>query len=420
MSVVLNALIVLGHKGWLNADIWERDVLSCNTMGAVLYIQKDKEELTPFETRYRARDTTCTMVSAWGSPSLVHITNQLLAEALEKYPNCKNFWIISGTSIPVATGEEYPQDSKTSFERGPTDSFYIHNGKIYLNKVHEASSSFTMSNAERAEILVRLPTFSRSRLIYHSQWCRLSREDAQIVSVFPDYHLFDVIDDFLSNEGIHKYLVGRVIPDGCPNAIMAPDEYYYGLVIAMHRRNRPIPGPICSMPFFENPTDPSPLTFKSFDEIVSQACKQHNELVPLQFTLRQAMKACRALRERNPSIGKNLMTLRKCGELPWNGQGLLAVVESCQAVVVETGGFEPLSAACARAKSSRGDINVGQQYYMTPSKRQAVHCVQTLHPNLIPEQVLANQSPTDKREQKEKKKKKRQQERKTVQTNSAK
>ena len=50
--LVLNALIVLGHDGWLNASVWESDVLSSEKMGAVLYIQKQDAELTQFERNF--------------------------------------------------------------------------------------------------------------------------------------------------------------------------------------------------------------------------------------------------------------------------------------------------------------------------------------------------------------------------------
>ena len=61
--LVLNALIVLGHDGWLNASVWESDVISSEKMRAVLYIQKPDDELTPpFERKFRARNNTCEII----------------------------------------------------------------------------------------------------------------------------------------------------------------------------------------------------------------------------------------------------------------------------------------------------------------------------------------------------------------------
>ena len=405
--LVLNALIVLGHDGWLNASVWESDVLSSEKMRAVLYIQKPDDELTPFERKFRARNNTCQMQSQWGSPSLVHITNELLTEALEKFPNCRNFWIISGTSIPVATAAEFPLESETLFESGPTNSFYIHNGNIFLDKRHEASNRLFMPRCELRRIQDRIPGFFSGQLTYHSQWCRLSRVDAMVVSSFTNYASFRVIDDFLSNQDIHKYLVGRVVREGCRNAVMAPDECYYGIVIAMHYGRKTVSaGPPCSWTIFQKCTDHSPLTFTQFDATVWQECNQHGELVALNFKLRDAIKACRSFRESIPCIKKSLMTLRKCRELPWNGQGLLEIVDSCQAVVIGKGGLEPMSAACASEKSSKGEIISGQKHHVSTKKRQAVRMLQTFFPNHTPEEMLAKRNATGKRQKKKLKREK--------------
>ncbi len=386
-SIVTNCLIVLGHSGWFNSGLWEKDVLSSPNIGAVLYVEKTRE-LTDFEKKYSASEETCSMETQWGSSSLVFVTNALLREAMAKYPLCQNFWVISGTSIPVAFAQEYPQESKTVFESGKLATFMIHDNQICLNKHNDAVNPIEIPEFYYRQIKDIFPTFTRDKFRYCSQWCRLSLTDAQHVVSF-DYSPFAVLDKFLCDSDVNTELRGRTVRPGCTNAVFAPDEYYYSLALALHH-NKGVPaGPVCSMTLFQSPSDPSPITFKSLDEHVEwQVCEQLTAQVKHQMTLRQAIKACRELRAYSRDCQDTLMTLRKVEDIDWHGKGLSEVVTACNSSVNKKINEEFISAITRTVLCSSNQILPGQKGYIQPKSRAKVYALTALHPNKIPETAL--------------------------------
>ena len=394
-DIAENIFIFLGHDGLFNSSMWMSQIFSDSKNGAILYIQKEKESMSEIELRFCASTETCAMESEWGSPNLVAITIQLIKEALDKYANAKTFWIVSGTCIPVVTSEEIPSDCGTIFERGPQNSFYIHDGRINMNKHHEETNPITINAAMLKKFQTAIPGFKRGLLRYCSQWCCLSKADTLRLIVF-DFVPFGIIDDFLRDEEQFPELSGRIVRHGCANAMFAPDEYYFSLALGLlDQKSTLSTGTTSCFSFFNCHLDASPILFTSLDGYVHQEANCGGFIVSVYFTLREAIVAVRCLREKSGL--RNLITMRKVAELELIGQNFFQIISECKLIVVSKIREEVVPVMVNVVKSDLGVIHKGQNGFVQKNMRKILLVSAAIHKETKPESTKFRRTKAGKR-----------------------
>ena len=210
-----------------------------------------------------------------------------------------------------------------------------------------------------------------------------------------DFSPFSIIDKFFQDQDQFTELRNRTIRYGCVNAVFAPDEYYFSLALGLLDRKSTLSvGTTSSFSFFNCHSDASPIMFTSLDSMVQQQANVDGLLVSAYFTLKQAIYACRCLREK-PGL-ENLITMRKVAELELDGKKLSEITSEC-AVVVRHISEEVDPIMVNVIKSDSGSISNGQTGYIHKKMRRTLLVSAAIHPDISPEEIRFRRTKVGKR-----------------------
>lgn len=171
----------------------------------------------------------------WGTDSLVKAHLQVLKECYERYPEVSEFFLVSGSCIPIQ----------------PVTTFCSLEGTFFNIVTYEKQDQL-----EWQEQLIKsgVPKKLAAKSLQTEQWCILSREHVKIV-------LSEPFDDKTGTWSLFKKTQQHLASEG-----YVPDEYFIYWFLRCHGvAKAKLKDKYLMLSFRENADSKSPITFDSLD-----------------------------------------------------------------------------------------------------------------------------------------------------------
>jgi hypothetical protein len=171
----------------------------------------------------------------WGTDSLVEAHLQVLKECYERYPKVSEFFLVSGSCIPIQ----------------PVATFCSLKGSFFnivsVERPDKLEWQKQLINSGASKQLA-------AKSIQTEQWCILSREHVQIL----------LSESFHNKTGIWSFF--KKIQQNLASEGYVPDEYFIYWFLRCHGvTEKQIKDKYLMLSFRKNADSPSPITFDSLD-----------------------------------------------------------------------------------------------------------------------------------------------------------